>query len=58
MSDNKPHTINENTRWYHDKRGILVVHEARTKSDAYIQTDQFIIPWRSLKAALNAKDKT
>lgn len=48
---NIPQHIRKASWFYDDKKGILVVSEARTKDDVYIQTDQFIISWRKVLAA-------
>lgn len=44
----EPNHITEKAWFYDDKKGLLVVSEARTASGTYIQTDQFIIPWRAV----------
>ncbi len=51
-----PQYIDKSSWFYDDRRGLLVVHEARTKSDAYIQTDQFVISWAKVRAALKRHD--
>lgn len=52
----KPHYIGKSTWFYDDPKGLLVVHEARTKSNAFIQADQFIISWRMIANALKRKN--
>lgn len=54
----EPQTVNVDTWFYDGKRGITVVHEARTKAGEYIQTDQFLIPWSKLEAALKRHKTT
>lgn len=51
----EPVGINNETWFYDDKKGILVIHEFRTK-DTFHRTDQFIIPWAKLRAALQRRD--
>ena len=46
-----PVGIDVDTWFYDDSRGILVVHECRER-DAYLHTDQFVIPWARLLAAV------
>lgn len=53
-----PRIISEHD-WFYDsgqsatRRGILVVHEARDKrTGGHIQTDQFVIPWKMIEAAI------
>lgn len=48
-----PKTIDPNTWFYDDAKGILVVHEVRYPNGALIKTDQFIIPWRKVMSAVN-----
>jgi hypothetical protein len=52
-----PCDVNKSTWFYVDKRGMLVVHEARTPGGVFIQTDQFTIPWAKVRAAINRRDK-
>jgi hypothetical protein len=44
--------------WYYEERGgIKVVHEARTPAGQFIQTDQFLIPWKKLTKSLRHRPK-
>lgn len=52
-----PQSVSKKTWYYEEPRGILVVHEARDeKTGAWIQTDQFKIPWWRLRKSLKRKD--
>lgn len=53
MSPAPQHTSDE-TWFYDDKRGLLVVHECR-KDGEFVQTDQFVIPWRAIDAAIKRR---
>lgn len=48
----EPQSINAETWFYEDRKGLLIVHEVRTDADAYVRTDQFLIPWRMVTAAV------
>lgn len=50
--ENQPQKIDAETWFYDDEKGLLVVHEARTANGDYLKTDQFIIKWPLLEAAL------
>lgn len=52
-----PQHVSETTWFYDDKKGLLVVHEFRGARNEYLRTDQFIIPWRRLHAALVRNNK-
>ncbi len=44
--------------WYYEELGgIKVVHEARTPVGQFIQTDQFLIPWKKLAMSLRYRPK-
>lgn len=47
-----PHNINDVTWFYDDRKGLLVIHEIRGADSSYIRTDQFVIPWRMVTAAV------
>ncbi len=47
-----PQHISDTTWFYDDRRGLLVVHEFRGPRNEYLRTDQFIIPWAKVRAAL------
>lgn len=48
----EPQTIDRNTWFYEEPRGLLVVHEARDADGGYLRTDQFVIPWRKVVASV------
>lgn len=48
----EPQHVSDTTWFYDDKRGLLVVHEFRGPRNEYLRTDQFIIPWAKVRAAL------
>jgi len=51
------HNILPGKWWYEEVAGIHVVIEARDGQGRLIQTVSALIPWRSIKAALNRKVK-
>lgn len=61
---NKPRALSNDTdcspSWcYEEPEGITVVHEMRRGNGTILmRTDQIVIPWRYLRAALKRKDKT
>jgi hypothetical protein len=48
----EPQTIDNETWFYEDRKGLLIVHEFRTDAGLYVRTDQFVIPWRMVTAAV------
>jgi predicted ArsR family transcriptional regulator len=48
----EPQKIDEESWFYDDSNGLLVVHEFRTDAGDYVRTDQFVIPWRLVLAAV------
>ena len=46
-----PQTIDAESWFYEDRKGLLIVHEIRTDTGQYVRTDQFTIPWRFVTAA-------
>lgn len=46
-----PQHIDDETWFYEDRKGLLIVHEIRT-AGSYVRTDQFMIPWQKLTAAV------
>ncbi len=46
-----PKMIDEETWFYENRKGLLVVHEIRDGLNRYIHTDQFTIPWKLVIAA-------
>lgn len=47
----EPQRIDDETWFYEDRKGLLVVHEIRTDDGHYIRADQFVIPWRMVTGA-------
>lgn len=44
----EPQTVDKETWYYEERKGLLVVHEIRLEDGGYLRTDQFVIPWRML----------
>lgn len=53
----EPQKVDDETWFYDDRRGLLVVHEFRGPHNEYLRTDQFIIPWEKVRAALDRNSK-
>jgi len=51
----KPISIDKNTWYYEEVKGVCVVREVRDKEDNLIQTEQFYIPWKRLLESLGRK---
>ncbi|MDH3981311.1 MAG: hypothetical protein OES84_00245 [Kiritimatiellaceae bacterium] len=47
----EPHNVTENLWWYEENAGVLIVFEGKNGPE------QAIISWRSLRNALERKDK-
>jgi hypothetical protein len=54
---NSPTNIDQFNWFYDEPDGLSLIHEARTKDGAYIKTDQVLIPWALVRAALARKDR-
>jgi len=54
---NNPQPIDNQTWFYDDKKGLLIVHEFRDVHHNYQGCDQFIIPWRKIEAARKRRAK-
>ena len=53
----KPHnTADDSCWWYDEPSGILIVKSINVEGK-FVRTDQVVIPWRSIRAALTRKDK-
>lgn len=53
-----PQDVTPQLWYYEEKRGLLIVHEIRdAKTDAFIRTDQTLIPWRMIKASVKRAPK-
>lgn len=50
-----PQQIDKENWYYEEKKGVLLVHEIRTK-DGYLRTDQILIPWRMIAASMKRKE--
>lgn len=50
----EPMNIDAENWFYEEKRGIRFVHEVRT-ANAYIRTDQILIPWKALEQAVERR---
>lgn len=46
-----PHHIDNQTWFYDDTGGMLIVREVRDENDNYLRTEQFKIRWQSVMAA-------
>ena len=53
---NSPQHVDEDTWFYEERRGILVVRRVYNAGGEFVQTEQFMIPWSKLRASLNRKD--
>lgn len=51
-----PTDIDADTWFYDEPRGVLVVHRV-IREGSYVQTDQILLSWRTLRAALARWDK-
>ncbi len=47
-----PKHISENIWFYHESKGIKIIHEIRLSDGTYIRTDQFIISWQNIFEAI------
>ena len=48
--------INDNLWYYEERKGIIVVHRVRDEhTKEYLQTDQFVIPWKKLLESVGRK---
>ena len=54
----KPQNIDEKTWYYEEPKGLHVVREARTIVGGFIQTEQFVIPWKMLRVSLARKARS
>ena len=54
----EPHRLRGTSRtwWYEESHGLTVVHEFYV-NDTYQRTDQIKIPWRTIRKALERKDR-
>lgn len=52
-----PHSLDEHAWWYEEDRGILIVTESRAHDGSYISTEQRVIPWHQIRAALRRLDQ-
>lgn len=49
--------VSETTWFYYENRGLLVVHEVYdSRGLVKLQTDQFILPWRLVKQAMQSHE--
>lgn len=49
----KPQTVSDSCWYYEERKGIQIIYEIRDKNtDAYIRTDQILIPWRKIIASV------
>jgi hypothetical protein len=47
-----PHIVTEDLWFYENPKGLNIVHDIRLESGQYVRTDQIIIPWRQVVAAV------
>ncbi len=52
-----PHKIDDDVWWYEENIGITVVVRFRDNQGICIGSEQRVISWRSLRAALRRKNK-
>lgn len=52
-----PTDVDDNTWFYEEMGGLLVVHQVIDNSGQHLSTDTFTIPWRKIQAALKRRGK-
>lgn len=44
----EPQSVNEDTWYYEERKGVLVVHRLKDKNGDYEKTVQILLPWKKL----------
>ena len=55
LGSTDPQRVDSNTLYWEEKRGILVVREVH-RYGTHLTTEEFYIPWGTLRASLKRKD--
>jgi hypothetical protein len=52
-----PHNITERCWWYEQDEGInIVVEHTTSDGNRWLHTEQYLIPWNEVRAALSRKE--
>ena len=52
----EPHKITDRCWWYEQSGGIKIYVENTDDEDKYSHTEEYLIPWKHIRAALKRKD--